>query len=115
MKTTLRALAKQNGFDDCRFAKAAQAPHAKEYFSWLQAGRHGEMTWLARDPERRANPAQVLPGAKTVVVLAANYFQGASARAEKGQIARYAWGADYHHIMLQNMVPIDAFLQENGG
>jgi epoxyqueuosine reductase len=115
MKTTIRTLAKQNGFDDCRFARALQAPHANEYFSWLQAGRHGEMAWLARDPERRANPTKVLPDAKTVVVLATNYFQGPSPRTEKGQIARYAWGADYHQIMLQNMVPIDAFLRENGG
>jgi len=115
MKTTIRALAKKQGFADCRFAVAAQAPHAVEYFSWLQSGNHGEMAWLARDPARRADPARVLADAKTVLVLAANYFQGQNPRRHKGKIARYAWGADYHKIMLRNMVPIDAFLRENSG
>lgn len=115
MKTKIRALAKKHGFDDCRFTKAAQAPHAIEYFAWLQAGYHGEMAWLGRDPVRRADPARVLVDAKTVLLLAANYFQGKNPRRQKGRIARYAWGADYHEIMLQNMAPIDAFLRENGG
>lgn len=115
MKTTIRALAQKHGFEDCRFAKAVQAPHAAEYFSWLQSGNHGDMAWLDRDPARRADPARVLADAKTVLVLATNYFQGPNPRRHKGKIARYAWGSDYHNIMLQNMVPIDAFLRESGG
>jgi epoxyqueuosine reductase len=115
MKTAIRILAKQSGFDDCRFARAVQAPHATEYFSWLQSGHHGEMTWLSRDPARRADPARVLVDAKTLIVMATNYFQGGNPRRPKGKIARYAWGDDYHQIMLQNMVPIDSFLRENGG
>ena len=115
MKTTIRALARDHGFDDCRFTRAVRAPHASEYFSWLQTGNHGDMTWLGRDPVRRADPALVLADAKTVLVLATNYFQGSNPRRPKGRIARYAWGADYHKIMLRNMVPIDALLRENGG
>ncbi len=115
MKTTIRALAQKHGFEDCRFAKAVQAPHAAEYFSWLQSGNHGDMAWLDRDPARRADPARVLADAKTVLVLATNYFQGPNPRRHKGKIARYAWGSNYHNIMLQNMVPIDAFLRESGG
>jgi epoxyqueuosine reductase len=115
MKTIIKALAIKHGFDDCRFARAVQAPHAIEYFSWLQTGKNGDMTWLARDPARRADPALVLVDAKTVLVLATNYFQGPNPRRQKGKIARYAWGADYHKIMLQNMAPIDSFLRGNGG
>src|ERR1700722_3795666 len=115
MKTILRALAKKQGFADCRFAKAIQAAHAIEFFSWLQTGNQGDMTWLSRDPVRRADPTRVLVEAKTILVLAANYFQGPNPRRTSGKIARYAWGDDYHKIMLRNMGPIDAFLQENGG
>jgi epoxyqueuosine reductase len=115
MKTTIRALAKEHGFDDCRFAKAVQAPHAIDYFSWLESGNHGQMTWLERDPPRRADPARVLVDAKTVIVLATNYFQGRNPRQHDGKFARYAWGADYHNIMLRNMVPIDTFLRERRG
>ena len=114
MKTFIRHLAHKQGFAMCRFAKADQAPHAAQYMTWLKTGRHGEMGWLNREPDRRTNPTRVLTGAKTVVVLAANYFQGDHGRAN-GKIARYAWGDDYHKVMLQNMAPIDAFLREQGG
>jgi epoxyqueuosine reductase len=115
MKTIIRALAKEQGFDDCRFARAVQAAHASEYFSWLETGNHADMTWLGRDPARRADPAQVLVDAKTVLVLAMNYFQGSTPRRLKGKIARYAWGADYHSVMLRKMTPIDVFLRNSGG
>src|ERR1700722_18237617 len=115
MKIILRELAKKHGFDDCRFARAVQASHANEYFSWLQTGNHGDMAWLGRDPARRGDPTRVLVEAKTVLVLAPNYFQGQNPRRHQGKIARYAWGDDYHKIMLQNMIPIDSFLRENGG
>ena len=115
MKTIIRDLAKEQGFDVCRFARAAPASHATAYFSWLGSGRHGEMEWLNRDPVRRTDPGRVLPGVKTVLVLATNYFQGADHRIPAGKIARYAWGADYHKIMLRNMAPIETFLHEQGG
>jgi epoxyqueuosine reductase len=115
MKTIIRRLAQKQGFDMCRFAKADPAPHAAEYLTWLKAGRHGKMEWLNREPERRTNPARVLIGAKTVLVLATNYFQGDRSRRLEGKIARYAWGYDYHKVMLPNMAPINAFLQQQGG
>ena len=74
MKTKIRELAKNCEFDDCRFARAVQAPHAFEYFSWVQAGGHADMAWLSHDPARRADPSRVLLEAKTLLVLAKNYF-----------------------------------------
>jgi len=115
MKSEIRALATSCGFDDCRFARAGQAPHSLEYFSWLRAGSHAGMAWLGRDPARRADPSRVLLNAKTLLVLAKNYFQGPNPRSQAGKIARYAWGADYHEIMLTDMAPIEALLRENGG
>ncbi|MBV8533149.1 MAG: tRNA epoxyqueuosine(34) reductase QueG, partial [Verrucomicrobia bacterium] len=56
-----------------------------------------------------------LSNAKTLLVLAKNYFQGPNPRYHAGKIARYAWGADYHEIMLKDMAPIEALLRENGG
>jgi epoxyqueuosine reductase len=115
MKSKIRALATSCGFDDCRFARAEQAPHSLQYFSWLSTGSHAGMTWLGRDPARRADPSRVLSNAKTLLVLAKNYFQGPNPRYHAGKIARYAWGADYHEIMLKDMAPIEALLRENGG
>jgi epoxyqueuosine reductase len=115
MKTRIRELATQCGFDMCRFGRAGPAPHSAQYRRWLQSGAHGEMTWLARDPVRRSDPTLVFPATKSIVLLARNYFQGPHPRMHPGRIARYAWGSDYHDLILAAMRPIDAFLCELGG
>src|SRR5438105_6167891 len=108
-------LARELGFDLCRFAKAETPEHAAEFRDWLDRGDGGEMNYLARNAERRCDPQQILPDAKTVIVLALNYFQGArkansveagvspakgtvGTATATGRIARYAWGDDYHEL-----------------
>jgi len=115
MKSSIRDFVKQQGFDRCQFARIGPAPHFSEYSSWVQSGAHGEMAWLARDPVRRSDPSLLLPGAKTLLLLARNYYQGPSPRIQAGRIARYAWGSDYHDLMLTAMEPIDALLRDLGG
>ncbi len=80
----------------------------------------GEMSpWLERGRAKRADPQAVLPGARSVVVLAMNYWQGertpAQARREAGRIARYAWGEDYHDLIETRLRALDEFLQTCGG
>src|SRR6266700_3960012 len=70
------ALARELGFDLCRFARAETPEHAAEFRDWLDRGDAGEMNYLARNSERRCDPRQILPDVKTVIVLALNYFQG---------------------------------------
>ena len=65
------------GFDLCRFARAEMPEHATEFRDWLDRGDAGEMNYLARNSQRRCDPREILPDAKTVIVLALNYFQGA--------------------------------------
>ena len=69
-------LAQELGFDLCRFARADAPEHAMQFREWLDRGEGGEMNYLARNAEKRCDPQQVLPKAKTVIVLALNYFQG---------------------------------------
>ena len=81
------------------FARADEHPHRERLLRWLALGRHGTMRWMARDPERRADPRRVLAGARTVISLAAGYYRGdppPPSAALSGRIARYAWGRDYH-------------------
>ncbi|HZG52552.1 MAG TPA: tRNA epoxyqueuosine(34) reductase QueG [Pyrinomonadaceae bacterium] len=68
---------------------------------WLRRGYHGEMSWMERDPERRADPREVMPGARSVVVVALNYFtpHEHSDNPATGKISRYAWGDDYHDVV----------------
>jgi epoxyqueuosine reductase len=115
VKTTLKTLARTSGFERCTVAAAQRAPHAVAYRAWLDSGWHGEMSWLARNPARRSDPALVLPGARSIVLLAKSYFQGATTRQIPGRVARYAWGEDYHQLMLDSMQPLLNFLAEQGG
>ena len=82
VKEEIREFALELGFDGCRFASAAAPDHADAFTRWIDAGRHGEMDWLRRSSAKRLDPQQVLPGARTVIVLAASYSSG-PAPAEK--------------------------------
>ncbi len=79
LKSALIAQARALGFDDCRIAPAQPAAHRALFEQWLAEGKHGDMAWLARNPERRTDPTLVLPGAKSVIVLAMNYYQAGTA------------------------------------
>ena len=111
MKSELLAFAEGLGFALCRVARCQTPPHAEEFRAWLAEGRAGEMAWLERNADRRTDPQQVLPGAKSVVVLAMNYFQGGS----PAPIARYAWGDDYHDLIEAKLRALDEWLIARGG
>ena len=68
---------------------------------WLRRGHHGEMNWMARDPEQRTDPRLVMPDARSVVVVALNYFTPHEHPDDPatGKISRYAWGDDYHDVV----------------
>ena len=76
--------------------------------------------WLDRSRPQRADPQLVLPGARSMVVLALDYWQGLRPpplpdAPASGRVARYAWGDDYHPLIQQKLRALDAFLQTHGG
>ncbi len=73
----VKRIAATLGLADCRIAAlTGPAPHAAEFQAWLDAGQHGSMQWLEKTPHRRKDPREVLPGAKSIIVVALNYYQG---------------------------------------
>ena len=143
VRTQIVTLARELGFDLCRFARADAPEHATQFREWLDRGQGGDLSYLARSAEKRCDPQQVLPEAKTVIVLAFNYFQGEPVRAavsaadsvaagvspanppkiaadtaaptSAGRIARYAWGDDYHQLIEKKLAVLDDFLRRYGG
>ena len=115
----IKALARELGFDACRIAAAGEAPHAAAFREWLAAGCFGGMQWLARQPGRRCDPRVVLPGCRSVVCLALNYFTGGQRAGElaggTGRIARYALNHDYHAIIEPMLGALDDALRGLGG
>jgi epoxyqueuosine reductase len=89
------------GLDVCGITSAEPSQHAEFYRQWTAEGKAGEMAWLARDPERRSDPAKVLEGARSIIVAGLNYWQPQPAG--RGRIARYALGEDYHHVLLEKL------------
>ena len=115
LKARVVAVAGEVGFDSCRIAACSPPAHAHEFGDWLNAGAHGEMNYMARGEEKRRDPQNVLPGARSIIVLALNYFQGERENAPTGRIARYAWGDDYHDVIEAKLRKIDNLLRELGG
>ena len=73
MKAAIRQRALELGFDDCRFTTAAAPASAEQFQKWIAGKQFGEMAWLERNALKRIDPQQVLPGAKSVICLAASY------------------------------------------
>lgn len=95
------AAAHEEGFDHCAAAPIRSLAAAGRLQQWLTAQMHGSMAWLARDPERRSDPTRVVPEARTVLVVARNYYTGHPATEDPvtARISRYAWGDEYHEIL----------------
>jgi epoxyqueuosine reductase len=115
LKRTLSERALTLGFAECRVAVAKPAAHREAFARWVKDGAYGDMAWMARDPDRRSDPRQVLEGAQSVIVLAMNYYQGGERPHPGYRIARYAWNRDYHDMMLKRVKQLSETLTEHGG
>jgi len=134
MKEAVHQRALELGFDDCRITTATPPDHAVEFQKWIAQKQHGEMGYLERNAYKRVNPQEVLPGAKSVVVLATSYHLSECqmtndkwTRENAGDnsirhssfviqpIARYARFKDYHDVIGERLKQLTGFLNERGG
>ena len=81
---------------------------------WLARGYHGTMAWMSRAVERRVDPSTLLPGARSVVAVALNYYtdQVHPPAPGQGKISRYAWGDDYHDIVGSKLQALLSWMQK---
>ena len=108
----IKGKARELGFDVCGIAQAAFSDPGGYFSRWVAEGKAGEMAWLTRDPARRSDPALVLPGTRSLIIVALNYWQPQPAA--RGRIARYALGQDYHELMDDKLAALETFLQSCG-
>jgi len=90
------------GFSKVGFARAEELPEPQAHLrEWLARGYHGEMKWMGRDPAQRADPGKLFPQARSVIVVAMNYYtpHQHSVGEATGKVSRYAWGDDYHDVV----------------
>lgn len=108
------------GFDRVAIAAATRLERDGDTLArWLDAGRHAQMSWLERTPEKRADPRLLLPGCRSVAMLAMNYWPGEAATmdpsAGRGRVALYAQGRDYHKVLGRRLKRLAAWLAEASG
>jgi len=101
---TLRALAHNHGFTVVGVTSGAVLEEALVHLTaWCEANRHASMAWMARNPSERADPRTLLDGVRSIVALAVAHGPAPAAfdpAGRYGRVARYAWGRDYHDIVL---------------
>lgn len=114
----LRQKAYEQGFMYVGVSKAEfleeEAPRLER---WLAQGKHGQMQWMENHFDKRLDPTKLVPGAKSVVSLAFNYFPKEEILHEAGnyKIAKYAYGKDYHRVLKKKLKKIIFWLKEEVG
>lgn len=116
-KQVLQMAAMRLGFQACRVARADfLAEEAPSLDAWLAKGYHGSMAYMENHYEKRLDPRKLVPGAKSVISLAYNYFPEKDlADGEKPCIAKYAYGEDYHRVVKDKLFELLDSLRESLG
>jgi epoxyqueuosine reductase len=101
-----REEAAREGFSRVGIARADSPPRFDRFRDWIGAGRHAGMAYLEETMEVRASPGNLLPGARSVVCLAAPHRSAPLRAADGSLIARYAAGPDYHGNLRKSAIRV---------
>ncbi|MBN1147299.1 MAG: tRNA epoxyqueuosine(34) reductase QueG [Anaerolineales bacterium] len=124
LRQAIEAQARRLGFQLFGVTTPDPPPHFAAYEHWLQAGFHGQMAYLAdeRARQRRAEPGRILPECRSILVLGMRYPSPESLAEEprlvgnpRGRVAAYAWGEDYHDVLVERLQALVAFIEAQVG
>lgn len=105
------------GFFACGISRAGHLQEEESRMeAWLARGKHGEMSWLERNREKRYNPERLVPGAKSVITVLYNYAPTEQLPEEDNyRISNYAYGTDYHKVVKEKLYLLLQYLEEETG
>jgi epoxyqueuosine reductase len=107
LREYIMGLAASAGFDRCGVARAEPIGRGDYVRRWLAEGRAGSIDYLHRNVGARLDPGEILPGARSVFVVALSYNQPPPDPPEdgrsRGRVAMYAWGDDYHEVIREKL------------
>lgn len=122
LSTRLKEYAESLGFSMLGITPAQPSPYLSAYLDWIKAGMHGEMGYMAREDRviRRQDPTVILPNAKSLIIAALDYYtlklpDHIALDTSRGRFANYAWGADYHDVMLPQLEKLAALIESESG
>ncbi|MBI2891263.1 MAG: tRNA epoxyqueuosine(34) reductase QueG [Nitrospirae bacterium] len=103
--------ARRLGFDLVRVVKPERlAEEGARLCEWLGRGHVGQMGWLARTFEKRADPSRVLSGVRAIVCLAVNYHHEDLCKGAY-RVSKYAQGEDYHRVLSDRLERLTGWLE----
>jgi epoxyqueuosine reductase len=117
----IHALATRAGFEIAGVAPVGPIPDFARYQDWVQRGRAGAMSYLTdRRAALRQDVRSLLPSARSVICVGKLYngpepLSTAFTDPERGWIARYAWGEDYHRVIRRGLEQIARDLADAAG
>jgi epoxyqueuosine reductase len=109
LSAEIRARAQTFGFDAIGITRAqADAADRRNLARYVAEGRHGDMDWMARDIDRRADPQVIWPEARSIICVGVNYGPAEDPlcvhhEPERGAISVYARGRDYHDVLKKRL------------
>lgn len=99
----VKKIAHELAFNFCGIATADfLADEAPRFEAWLKKGYQGTMHYLEKNFDKRMDPRQLVPGARSVISLGYNYFPQTDLPGPL-KIARYAYGDDYHRVIKEKL------------
>ena len=100
----IKGIALSHGFSACGIAAALPATDEAKYLDrWIAEGCNAGMDYMANHRELRLDPSKLLPGARSVISLALNYYPPVRRPEDEPHIAYYAYGKDYHVVMKKKL------------
>ncbi len=115
----IKQWAREIGFDLVGITRAKPIGYEQAYREYLDKKMYGEMGYLARNVEKRIDPSELVPGAKSIICTATNYYVGDEPVGQDkaksyGRVARYAWGKDYHIVLKDRLKVLADKIRESG-
>jgi len=110
----IKTKAKELGFLSVGISKAEHMnEEARRLESWLDKDYHGQMSYMANHFDKRVDPTLLVPGAKSVISLAYNYYTDQKQSDPSApKISKYAYGEDYHHVIKDKLKDLVAYITE---
>lgn len=114
----IKTWAQELGFQQCGITTPDLSEHSKNLKAWLDAGYQGQMDYLNNHFEKRLDPSLLVPGTQRIICVRMDYMPENTRKldtlsnAEKGYVARYTLGRDYHKLMRKRLTQLGKKLAE---
>lgn len=112
----VKSLILNEGFTDVTFARVRTlSEYIPSFIDWLESGHNAGMGFMNNYQNKRFDPEKLVPGARSVVVAIMNYYPKEKQPESIPQVAKYAYGRDYHKVLKKKLTRVLKELKESFG